>query len=411
MAWKYTALQEKLSSIQTKLAVRMENKSDTSDQVMNLAAECLQDNQEIKTVAKKRKAEDFFVSVDNSKSSRLMLDMYTQTDNSPDICLKQIYELVKTNSENIQRIEDMVTKLCNIIGEFSDGGSGQVVGTPEKKTRYLSPVDTRPQLASTQYQGVSNTSLAATDYVTQVPQQSIVGNWEGSQLRSEDITMNPAMPQSENGLTDVITTPVKTPPKVNWNGDSPGNQLSGTGCWLGDPNNANSRAWFSGDPKIITKCENYGLNPVKLALALTEALFTREEMAASNVRGTRGKESLDSSKIKAVKAHVDYKFPLEEDRMELRWQLIKPKIDSKCRSQRRLQREHKWKMEKLMTAKPEVVPSGTPRSKRLVIGDQEREMLLYGVTKTVVSVYAENNADTTPFTETQEGYLPVNTNQ
>jgi hypothetical protein len=67
-------------------------------------------------------------------------------------------------------------------------------------------------------------------------------------------------------------------------------------------------------------------------------------------------------------------------------------------------------MEKLMTAKPEV-PTSTPRSKRLVIGDQEREMLLYGVTKTVVSVYAENNADTTPFTEAQEAYLPVNTNE
>ena len=96
--------------------------------------------------------------------------------------------------------------------------------------------------------------------------------------------------------------------------------------------------------------------------------------------------------------------------MELRWQLIKPKLDSKCRSQRRLQREHKWKMEKLMTAKPEVSPS-TPKSKRLVIGDQEREMLLYGVTKTVVNVYAENNADTTPFPDAQEGYLPVNTNE
>jgi hypothetical protein len=77
----------------------------------------------------------------------------------------------------------------------------------------------------------------------------------------------------------------------------------GTGCWLGDPNNVNGRAWFSGDPKIITKCENYGLNPVKLALALTEALFTREEMAASNVRGTRGKESLDPSKIKAIRGN------------------------------------------------------------------------------------------------------------
>ena len=81
---------------------------------------------------------------------------------------------------------------------------------------------------------------------------------------------------------------------------------AGTGCWLGDPSDVDGRAWFSGDPKIITKCENYGVNPVKLALALTEALFTREEMAASNVRGTRGKESLDPSKIKAVRGNDVY---------------------------------------------------------------------------------------------------------
>lgn len=80
-----------------------------------------------------------------------------------------------------------------------------------------------------------------------------------------------------------------------------GDQPPGTGCWLGDPNDVNGRAWFSGDPKIILKCESYGRNPVKLALAMTEALFTREEMAASNVRGTRGKDTLDPSKIKAIR--------------------------------------------------------------------------------------------------------------
>ena len=79
-----------------------------------------------------------------------------------------------------------------------------------------------------------------------------------------------------------------------------GEPPAGPGCWLGDVDDVNRRAWFSGDPKIIERCESYGVNPVKLALSLTEALFTREEMAASNVRGTRGKETLDPSKIKAI---------------------------------------------------------------------------------------------------------------
>ena len=81
-------------------------------------------------------------------------------------------------------------------------------------------------------------------------------------------------------------------------------QPSGPGCWLGDVNDVNRRAWFSGDVKVIERCESYGINPVKLALSLTEALFTREEMAASNVRGTRGKETLDPAKIKAIRGKV-----------------------------------------------------------------------------------------------------------
>ena len=72
---------------------------------------------------------------------------------------------------------------------------------------------------------------------------------------------------------------------------------------MGDVSDANRRAWFSGDVKVIERCESYGVNPVKLALSLTEALFTREEMAASNVRGTRGKETLDPAKIKAIRGN------------------------------------------------------------------------------------------------------------
>lgn len=85
--------------------------------------------------------------------------------------------------------------------------------------------------------------------------------------------------------------------------------MASLGCWLGNPNDANCRAWFSGDPNIIANCEAYGTNPVKLALGMTEALFTREEMAASNVRGTRGKESLDPNKINSIRgSFLNYKF-------------------------------------------------------------------------------------------------------
>lgn len=39
-------------------------------------------------------------------------------------------------------------------------------------------------------------------------------------------------------------------------------------------------------------------------------------------------------------AHINYKFPTDSDKQELRWHLLKPRIDSKCRAQRRIQRDY-----------------------------------------------------------------------
>lgn len=393
---------------------------------MNVTNNCVQDS---KPITHKRKAEDYFL-VDNSKSPRscLMLDMYTQTDRlmSGDVSLMEIYDLVRKNSEHLQKVEEMVLKLPNILetsehtlypvsrthGQVSTSFPVKNVSSTSHFQAQSPQINTRAQFIATHDQGipVSNSSFSS-DYVTQV---SEIGDWDGSQVRHDLASAVSSAPlNTETRLVGVNSTLTKTSIKEDWsceNGSiAVSDQPSGPGCWLGDVNDVNRRAWFSGDPKVIERCESYGANPVKLALSLTEALFTREEMAASNVRGTRGKETLDPSKIKAIRAHVDYKYPIEEaDRMEVRWQLIKPKLDSKCRSQRRLQREHKWKFERLID-KP--ATTSTPKQKRPVLDVEEREMLLYGSPKTVinpavVSVYTESTADpTSSFSERQEGYL------
>ena len=103
-------------------------------------------------------------------------------------------------------------------------------------------------------------------------------------------------------------------------------------------------------------------------------------------------------------AHVDFKYPIEEDRMEVRWQLIKPKLDSKCRSQRRLQREQKWRFEQ--TNEKQQNTASTPKPKRATLDVEEREMLLYGSPKTVLTpVYTGNTGESAGFSEGQEGYL------
>ena len=47
-----------------------------------------------------------------------------------------------------------------------------------------------------------------------------MGSWEGAQMRNDDLAMNTSMTESESALSDVNTTPIKTPPKVNWSCDN-----------------------------------------------------------------------------------------------------------------------------------------------------------------------------------------------
>ena len=76
------------------------------------------------------------------------------------------------------------------------------------------------------------------------------------------------------------------------------------GFWFGDKNNPLSRVWFCGDSKLLSRAEVSGTNPAKLSLNLLEALFSREEMAASNINGARGRELLNPIKIKAIQGRL-----------------------------------------------------------------------------------------------------------
>ena len=72
------------------------------------------------------------------------------------------------------------------------------------------------------------------------------------------------------------------------------------GSWLGDKTNPLSRVWYCGNPKMLSRSEASGSNPAKLSLNLLETFFIREEMAASNINGARGRELLDPIKIKGI---------------------------------------------------------------------------------------------------------------
>lgn len=78
--------------------------------------------------------------------------------------------------------------------------------------------------------------------------------------------------------------------------------------------------------------------------------------------------------------HINYKFPIDPDKEELRWQFLKPRIDSKCRAQRRLQREAQARLDS--SPRGVGVPLRTPRSRVPRVDPREKDKLLYGYSRT-----------------------------
>lgn len=79
-------------------------------------------------------------------------------------------------------------------------------------------------------------------------------------------------------------------------------------------------------------------------------------------------------------AHVNYKFPISAEKEELRWQFLKPRIDSKCRAQRRLQREEQLKR---MNMPRVVTAERTARSRVPRLDPKEKDQLLYGYNRNI----------------------------
>ena len=99
-------------------------------------------------------------------------------------------------------------------------------------------------------------------------------------------------------------------------------------------------------------------------------------------------------------AHINYKFPIELEKEELRWQFLKPRIDSKCRAQRRLQREQQARLE----TTPQGVVAERPFRSRLRVDPKEKDELLYGYNRTLdlgLSVTSEVQQAVNEFRETE----------
>jgi len=102
-----------------------------------------------------------------------------------------------------------------------------------------------------------------------------------------------------------------------------------SGSWLGNPIQPEQRVRVSLKPGDLANIEKQATSPEKMALALLEALFSREVLAESNLsgKGKHKKKQLDPLLLFGIYCHLKYVFNIKEQD----WARIKQNMDAKCR--------------------------------------------------------------------------------
>ncbi|XP_045106292.1 protein BANP-like isoform X2 [Portunus trituberculatus] len=102
------------------------------------------------------------------------------------------------------------------------------------------------------------------------------------------------------------------------------------GSWLGDPSQPNMRVRCPITPQNLLHINSTCITAEKMALTLLDYLFTKDELATSNLSGRSrwNKKQLDPLMMFGIRCHLQYKFNIN---LKL-WHKICQNMDSKCRS-------------------------------------------------------------------------------
>ncbi|XP_069947334.1 protein BANP-like isoform X2 [Cherax quadricarinatus] len=102
------------------------------------------------------------------------------------------------------------------------------------------------------------------------------------------------------------------------------------GSWLGDPSHPTLRVRCPITPQNLLHINSTCVTAEKMALTLLDYLFTKDELATSNLSGRSrwNKRQLDPLMIFGIRCHLQYKFNISSKI----WHKICQNMDSKCRS-------------------------------------------------------------------------------
>ncbi|XP_018007197.1 uncharacterized protein LOC108664997 [Hyalella azteca] len=110
----------------------------------------------------------------------------------------------------------------------------------------------------------------------------------------------------------------------------PGVEQYPDGTWLGDPDVASRRVRSPITPQNLLHINSTCMTAEKMALTLLDYLFSRDELASSNISGRsrNNKKQLDPMMVYGIRCHLQYKFEITTKE----WNRICQNMDSKCRS-------------------------------------------------------------------------------
>ncbi|KAF2360923.1 BEN domain [Trinorchestia longiramus] len=102
------------------------------------------------------------------------------------------------------------------------------------------------------------------------------------------------------------------------------------GTWLGDPDVPSRRVRSPITPQNLLHINSTCMTAEKMALTLLDYLFSRDELASSNISGRsrNNKKQLDPMMVYGIRCHLQYKFAITTKE----WSRICQNMDSKCRS-------------------------------------------------------------------------------
>ncbi|XP_050729621.1 protein BANP-like isoform X2 [Eriocheir sinensis] len=191
-----------------------------------------------------------------------------------------------------------------------------------------SRLDTMEHLATTTSTAAtaSSSSSSSTTSASTANSTSASGN---AKQNDQSVSMEMGMELPSGGNTPILVQDTEASAHMNVISLNSEDDFP-HGSWLGDPSQPTLRVRCPITPQNLLHINSTCITAEKMALTLLDYLFTKDELATSNLSGRSrwNKRQLDPLMMFGIRCHLQYKFNISSKL----WHKICQNMDSKCRS-------------------------------------------------------------------------------